>query len=125
MTEIIKEYRENYVKGYIPRWALPRENIPVHIEWQNDINYDEIRIRKPDDFNFIDFLNVECVKISGNLAIINRVIKSSLINTITYFGFSICSTGIYDELKVAKTISIEFLQKRYHYGIVESFCQNF
>lgn len=69
--KIRKECQENDIKGYIPRWALPRENIPVNVEWQNDVNYDEIRIIKPDDFNFVDFLNVENVKISGNVATVN------------------------------------------------------
>lgn len=55
---------------------------------------------------------MEEVKILDNSAIINRVIKSSLPNTLTYFGFLVSSTGIYDELKVAKKISIEFLHEK-------------
>ncbi len=55
---------------------------------------------------------MEEVKILDNSAIINRVIKSSLPNTPTYFGFLVSSTGIYDELKVAKKISIEFLHEK-------------
>lgn len=104
--------KNNEVIGSIVPWALPMEVIPIHIEWTNDIIYDEIQIKIPDDFKFVDFLNVEDVKKLDNLAIVNRAIKSPLLEIPTYFGFLISSIRIHDELKIAKKISVEFLYKK-------------
>ncbi len=112
ILKIQGEYQDSGIKGNIVPWALPRENIPVHVEWIDDIVYDEIQIKIPNDFKFVEFLNVGEVKILDNSAIINRVIKSPLLNTPTYFGFLVSSTGIYNELKVAKQISIDFLYEK-------------
>lgn len=103
-------YKNSTIKGDIVPWALPMESIPVQIEWTDNKIFDEIRIKIPDDFKFVEFLNVENVNISDSLATVNRVIKSPP-NFPTYFGFLVSSTRIYDELKVAKKISIEFLYK--------------
>lgn len=99
------------IKGYIAPWALPEENIPIHIEWAKDMSFDEIRIQIPDDFRFVDFLNVGEVKIIGSRATISEVIEPTSPDASVYFGFVVSSTGIYDKLKIAKKILIEFLHK--------------
>jgi|GEM_PF-2003576 len=105
--------RENIfdVKHYIAPWALPRENIPINIEWSKDVVFNEIRIEIPDDFRFVDFLNVKKFNIAGNVATISSVIVCTFPDAPMYCGFLVSSTEIPDKLKVARKILVEFLHE--------------
>ncbi len=97
------------VKSYIVPWALSGENIPIHIEWAKNMRFDQIHIKIPDDFRFVDFLNVDKVNIIGSRATISKLIESTSPDAPLYFGFVISSTRIYDKLKIAKKVLVEFL----------------
>lgn len=99
------------VKHYIAPWALPRENIPINIEWGKDVVFNEIRIEIPDDFRFVDFLNVKKFSIAGNVATISSVIECTFPDAPLYCGFLVSSTEIPDKLKAAKKILVEFLHE--------------
>ena len=106
---IIQDEIRNYnIKCNIVPWVLPKENIPISIEWTDEIIFDKIQIKIPNDFEFVEFLNVEEVDIKDNLAIIKRIIKPTLTDAPNYFGFLVISTKIYSKLKVAKKISVDF-----------------
>ena len=98
------------IKGTIVPWALPREKIPVHVELPKDLVFNEIHIRIPSDFKFVDFLNVEKVVVEKGVAKITKLIRPKSKETPVYFGFVIISTKIPERLKVAKGITVEFLQ---------------
>lgn len=106
------EYRNSEMKASIVPWVLPKEIIPISIEWTNEIIFDEIQIKIPDDFKFVEFLNVEEVNVIKNIAIIKRIIKSTLPDSPNYFGFLVNSSEIYDELKIAKKITVDFLHEK-------------
>jgi hypothetical protein len=114
-----------YVKGYIVPWALPKENIPIHIEWTRDMIFNTIRLKIPEDFKFIDFLNVEKINITGNVAAIDKVIEPTLPEVPMYFGFIVSSTKIYDELKVVKEILVEFLHENKAVKIIRLYARIF
>jgi len=98
------------IKGTIVPWALPREKIPVHVELPKNLVFDEIHIKVPYDFEFVDFLNVEEVIIEKELAKITKVMRPTLKDVPMYFGFVIASTKIPEEIKIAKRITIEFIR---------------
>lgn len=95
------------VKGYIVPWTLPRENIPIHLKLPKDVSFDEIHIEIPNDFRFVDFLNVEEVKIMGQIAKIIKIIKPKSVDTPHYFGFVVTSTVIPNKLKIARNIMVK------------------
>ena len=98
------------IKGSIVPWALPKEKIPIHVEMPNNLVFDEIHIRIPDDFEFVDFLNVEEVIIEKGLAKITKLMSSTLRDVPWYFGFVIVSTKIPEDIKIEKEITIEVMQ---------------
>jgi len=98
------------IKGTIVPWALPREKIPVHVELPKNLVFDEIHIKVPYDFEFVDFLNVDEVIIEKELAKITKVMRPTLKDVPMYFGFVIVSTKIPEEIKIAKRITIEFIR---------------
>lgn len=106
------EYRNSEMKVNIVPWVLPKEIIPISIEWTKEIIFDEIQIKIPDDFKFVEFLNVEEVNVKKNQAIIKRIIKSTLPDSPNYFGFLVNSSEIYEELKIAKRITVDFLHEK-------------
>ena len=98
------------IKGTIVPWALPREKIPVYVELPKDLVFDEIYIKIPSDFEFVDFLNVEEVVVEKSMAKITKLIRPKSEDVPVYFGFVIISTKIPERLKIAKRITVEFLQ---------------
>jgi len=111
LSDCIEEAIFNVTSHIVP-WALPKENIPINIEWSKDMVFDEIRIEIPDDFRFVEFLNVKEKEynITGNIATISSVIECTLPDAPMYYGFIVSSTEIPDKLKVAKKILVEFLR---------------
>lgn len=97
-------------KTCIAPWVLPREDIPINIELPQDLDFDKIHIKIPDDFEFVDFFNVENVTVyEDNAAIIDGIIKAKLQNTPLYFGFVVSSKEIPENLKTSRKIFVEII----------------
>lgn len=103
--------KNNDIAGHIVPWALPKENIPVYVELPKSFTFDEIHIKIPPDLEFIDFLNVESVRINGQIVKINKLITSKSEEAPIYFGFIIRYKEIPKKLKIARKIIIEFYYK--------------
>jgi len=73
------------VNLYIAPWALPRENIPIHVQWKREFSFQTVRIDIPEGFGFVEFVNLDEVKIQDRHAIIekNNISKAE---QSTYFG---------------------------------------
>ena len=85
--------------------------MPAYIKWYENLVFDKITIALPSDMQFVEFLNVDkrAVKAIGNKAEIKEVRASPTMPC--YFGFVVRSSKIFENLKVAKFIKIEFKLK--------------
>jgi len=97
------------VDTYIAPWVLPNEDVPAYIKWYENLVFDRIIITLPDGMEFVEFLNVNIVEAIGNKAEIKEVRTPATIPC--YFGFVVRSSKIFENLKVAKFIKIEFKLK--------------
>lgn len=73
---------------YIAPWALPKENVPVHIVWASETIFDFITVEVPPEIEFQDFYNVDSFQIKKNTLYINKL------KTNNYFGFVVSSKNI-------------------------------
>lgn len=97
------------ISGYIVPWALPNEKMPMHVTWSPNVLFDKIHVKIPSDFKILDILNVDEAELKEHEAIITKV-KAPIEGVPCYFGIVIFAPKIFEELKVAKRITIEFLR---------------
>jgi len=97
------------ISGYIVPWALPNEKMPMHVTWSPDVFFDKIHVKVPPSFKILDVLNVDEARLKEHEAIITRV-KSLIEGVPCYFGMIISAPKIFEELKMAKKITVEFLR---------------
>lgn len=97
------------IRCNIARWALPRENIPLRLEIENDIEFDFIIIHLPFNFELVEMLNSDDYYIFENDVII-RSIKKSKHRPGIFFGLVIKYEGIPVNLKLRNDISVEFIK---------------
>lgn len=88
--------------GYIAPWALPKENIPIHMKWDDSFKYDTIKVIIPSDISLKEFFNVEKVTIQKDHFIISKL------KTHNFFGFTIASSGIPDKAHIQRKITSQF-----------------
>ena len=105
-----------------PTWALPREEIPIHIEINKDITkyLKNIKINLIDDFELIDIINIANHEVKDNTIIINEIGKAKK-SDFDYFGIVVATKKLPSELKKEIPINIEF---EYHNGTKENMIQN-
>ncbi len=67
-------YERNNInfKSFIGPWVLPNEEIPVHIIWDNNFEFNNIKIEKPEDLTLSEFINIENYHQDNNLYIIHK-----------------------------------------------------
>ncbi len=46
-------------KTYIAPWVLPNEDIPAHLIWDKDFEFNHIEIYLPEDIKLKEILNVD------------------------------------------------------------------
>ena len=97
------------MEAYIVPWALPNEDIPLHVAWSEAEEFDTAQIKVPEDLNIVDVLNVDELKVENNVVTLKP--RRSVVGTSNYFGMILSAPKTYNELKVAKKISIEFLHQ--------------
>lgn len=101
-----------------PTWALPREEIPIHIKIPKNITskLKHTKIILPDDFELIDTINLSDHHILDNMILVDGIGKADKSNY-DYFGIVIASIKPFKELKKQIPINIEFI---YNDGICEN-----
>jgi hypothetical protein len=52
---------------YIAPWALPKENVPVHIVWASDYVFDCITVGITPEIEFRDFYNIDSFEVKDNI----------------------------------------------------------
>lgn len=84
-----------FVKLHIAPWALPNEDIPIHIRWESGLEFQTVRINIPEGFAFAEFVNLDEVQIEGLSATVEKS-KISRGDASTYFGCVVRYTRIPD-----------------------------
>lgn len=106
------ERKYSIFKSFIGPWVLPREEIPIHIIWEMDFDFDIIKIEKPDDLILSEFINIEDYYQEKNLYIINKdSIKNhdDNKNYPCFFGIIFIYENLnFDDLKLFKNIKVRF-----------------
>jgi hypothetical protein len=92
------------VSYYIAPWALPREEVPIHLVWEKQIDFDFIRIDLPAGIQVKEFYNVHIFKDHDNSVIIKKLKTSG------FFGFVIALEELFDSLHLAKDITLAFVK---------------
>lgn len=92
-----------------PAWALPREEIPIHIRIPKEItpHLKNTKIDLPDCFKLVDVINVTAHDISNNMVTVQSIGKAEK-SDYDYFGIIIASIEPFQELKKQIPITIEF-----------------
>ncbi len=105
---LLNKGKEIKFDTFIGPWALPNEEIPAHIIWNVDFDFDFIKIFFPEKIKLIDILNVgHYHKEKNTVSLFKSEIKR--IDFPKYFGFIVTYTFMdFDKLKLFKDIKIEF-----------------
>jgi len=92
-----------------PKWALPREEIPIHVKLEKSITskIKNVILTLPDFFQLIDTINLAEHKIEGNQIIVNNIGKANM-SEYDYFGIVIATKKPFDELKKQIPINVKF-----------------
>ncbi|GEM_PF-5724571 len=94
-----------FESAYIAQWALANEEIPAHLIWDKDEEFDKIFIELPKELKFWQPLGVRKFEYSGS----NIIIKRSDLISPNYFGFIVKSTGIFKDVLAVNRIRVTFL----------------
>lgn len=97
---------------FIAPWVLPNEEIPLHIKWTRDFEYDYIEINYPKELDCIEVINVNNFKTEDSKLIIPKDdVRYLQYNNsyLSYFGIIFLYKDInFKELKLFKDILIVF-----------------
>ena len=94
----------NLISQYIAPWALPKEDIPLHLIWEPAFPCDRIIINIPYDIIVKEFFNVDSVTHENNQFIIEKL------KTPNFFGLTVASKEIIKEQHISRKIDIQFLK---------------
>lgn len=93
------------VSEFVAPWALPNEEIPVHLTWESTDTLSGIKLSVPEEFRVREIFNVKRDNIDNE----ERYIPASELSTQSYFGFLVTCTKIYDDFLVEKEMVVSFL----------------
>lgn len=92
-----------FTSEYIAPWALPKEEIPIHLVWNPNAKFDYIEISVPPYMEIKEFHNVESFE-KVDSKIIVRKLKS-----LNFFGFVVIFNDISKEKHEKKEIVVDFI----------------
>lgn len=101
---------------YVAPWALPKEDIPIHIKWPPNTPVSLVYVKVPRDFEVKEVLNTERYEIkevNGNKVIkVFDVKKTSFSDAPLYFGLVVSLNKIPNEIMYIGRIVAEFLDSK-------------
>jgi len=106
----VSKLQSSQVEIIIPPWALPKEEIPLHIKLSKNYDFSKIVVEIPDCFVFVDQINILRSEQSGNkIAVyeIGRAKKSEK----DYFGIVIASKEPFEQLAVKTRIQVTLVNR--------------
>ena len=93
----------------IPPWALPKEEITFYVKLCKGLDFSKIHIVLPDCLEFKDTINVTKLEESNNDIKILDIGRSKL-SKYDYFGITVASRELFDELAVQSKVSITLFE---------------
>jgi hypothetical protein len=94
-----------FVSEYIAPWALPKEEIPVHLVWTPENRFDQIQVLTSSNMAIKEFYNVQDFVTTNSETIIKKLYSPN------FFGFTIISNRITNKIHERKEITVNFLAK--------------
>ncbi len=95
-------------KKYIAPWVLPNEDIPVHLIWDNDFEFNHVKIFLPEDFKLKEILNVENYELKKKIITISKK-DIKRVHFPNFFGLVLNYTStVIEKLKLFRDIKICF-----------------
>jgi hypothetical protein len=92
-----------FTSEYIAPWALPKEEIPVHLVWKPTIRFDHIQILLTPDMTIKEFYNVD------QFERLNSEIKIRKLYTPNFFGFVVSTIEQIKQSHEQREITINFM----------------
>jgi hypothetical protein len=92
-----------FTSEYIAPWALPKEEIPIHLVWNPDSKFDYIEISVPSHMEIKEFYNVESYEK------VNSKIVVTKLKSLNFFGFVVILNEIIKEKQEKKEIVVNFV----------------
>ena len=104
-----------------PRWALPAEEVPIHVQFDKSLTplLQSVNVTLHESLAFKDFINLTDYYPDGQTLTINSIGKSTR-SEYDYFGFAVATTSPFEELKKMVPIKIKF---NYHDGSSETYTE--
>lgn len=92
-----------------PRWALPTEEVPVHVQFDKSITplLQSVNVVLHESLTFKDFINLTEYERDGETLAIKSIGKSTM-SDYDYFGFAVATTSPFDDLKRMVPVKIKF-----------------
>lgn len=91
------------IAEYIAPWALPNEEIPIHLVWDPSCQCDAIEVDLPSGVVLKDLFNVESYRQQ------NSSIRIERLKTPNFFGLVVASEELQEEQRTMKQIVVRFL----------------
>lgn len=112
------------IEAEIPPWVLPKEEITFYVKIKNDVDFSKIQIDIPDCFEIKDFINVIKHNLSENILEITEIGRSKLSKK-DYFGITIASKELFDDLAVKREIKIKMFESNGNISNISTFVRIF
>ncbi len=90
---------------YVAPWALPLEEVPVHLIWDSKHIYDHIVVNLPTDLEIKQFYNVESHTEEENGVRITELKSQG------FFGFIIATKSLFSNLHLVKDFTVSFFKE--------------
>ena len=92
-----------------PRWALPREDVPIHVKMDKSVtpSIRRVVISWPDCLEIKDIINVSKHDMQNGKMTINSIEKAEA-SSFDYFGLVVATTDPFDELRRQVPLNIVF-----------------
>lgn len=92
-----------FMSEYIAPWALPKEEMPVHLVWTPENRFDQIQVLTASNITIKEFYNVQDFVTTNSETIIRKLYSPN------FFGFTIISNRITNKTHERKEITVNFL----------------
>ena len=96
------------ISEYVAPWALPKEDVPIHLVWEKEFSYDVIRVKLPTDLIVREFFNVEHYSETSNQN--GSVYLITKLRTINFFGLTVATRDNFEEPQIKRIINVTFVK---------------
>jgi hypothetical protein len=92
------------ISEYVAPWALPKEDVPLHLMWEPTVSYDLVRIKLSPDLALKEFFNVANYTQENSMYLINQL------KTSNFFGLTVASKRDFEAQHIKEIINIALIK---------------